>query len=251
MNATGFSSNTLKGTTSHILLGLWCVTVSLAILAVAVVAGVFSDRAHSIAVAEREDRVKAEQAQAASVAAQTAAPAALSGLAQTGGFPLPFGAKIGGDFELINHDGDTVTMASFEGEHVLIFFGYANCEAICSAALPSMAQVVDQLDTESAQQLVPVMITVDPERDTPEVLKGSLTKYHDRFVGLTGSRDVLEKTWADFQIKVEAVAEDWNGNPIYAHGSYVYLFGPDGEMETLIPPILSPVQMANIVRNYL
>lgn len=163
---------------------------------------------------------------------------------------LPFNVEIGGGFELTDQFGETRRLEDFSGRHILVFFGFANCESICSAALPSMAAAIDELG-ERGERIDTIMITVDPDRDTPEGLRASLPKFHDDLIGLTGPRDALEAVWKAFHVEVKEVARDWNDEPIYAHGSFIYLIGPDGTVQTLLPPVLPPEQMAAIIQNYL
>lgn len=162
----------------------------------------------------------------------------------------PFGSKIGGSFELVDHHGQDVTDEDFHGRHLLVFFGYANCPGICSAALPLMGQAIDELGDE-ADKLQPVLITVDPKWDTPPEMKRALANIHPRLLGLTGTMDQLTKAHDAYQVKFELLGEDWNGDPMYSHGSYIYLMGPDGEFQTLVPPILAPEKLAEIIQSYL
>jgi len=84
--------------------------------------------------------------------------------------PLPF--DVGGPFELVDQTGTTRTDKSFHGKPALLFFGYAECQAICTVALPHMAETVDLL-SQHGKDVQPILITVDPKRDTPEALKVS------------------------------------------------------------------------------
>ncbi|RVU33709.1 SCO family protein [Hwanghaeella grinnelliae] len=163
---------------------------------------------------------------------------------------MPFPIQLGGPFDLVDHNGDRRTEKDFLGRHLLIFFGYANCPGICSAALPSMAAAVDALG-KGADNVQPVLITVDPEWDTPEEMKRVLSALHPRLLGLTGDEESLAAVREAYQIEFSKVGDDIFGKPIYSHGGYVYLMGPDGELETVIPPILSPSQMAAIIRDYI
>ena len=131
-----------------------------------------------------------------------------------------------------------------------IFFGYANCEAICSVALPRLGQALDLLEDE-ADKLSPLLITVDPERDTPDNMGPALAKWHPKLRGLTGSETALADARSAFQVETSLVGEDPEGNPIYAHGSFIYLIGSDGKVLTLLPPILGPERMAEIIKSYL
>ncbi len=159
------------------------------------------------------------------------------------------GGRIGGDFDLTDQHGARRRLADFSGRHVLLFFGYANCEAICSAAMPLMAAAIDQLGKDHPPVEL-VMITVDPERDTQAGLKSGMQKYDPRFIGLTGPRNRLESVWKAFGISISEVARDWNDEAILSHGSFVYLIGRDGKVATLLPPVLAPQQMAKIIRSY-
>lgn len=164
---------------------------------------------------------------------------------------LPFGSNIGGSFDLIDHFGEPKQLEDYRGKHVMIFFGYANCEAICSAALPLMADTIDLLGDDGQEKLVPLMITVDPENDTPDFMRKKLAEYHPSLIGMTGSDGALADVRTKFQIRVEDVGEDIDGNPIFNHGSFIYLLGPDGKFQTLVPPILEPKQMAKVIKKYL
>jgi protein SCO1/2 len=160
------------------------------------------------------------------------------------------GGAIGGDFDLIDQDGNRRRRSDFAGRNVLLFFGYVRCESICSAAIPLMTQAVDRLG-EKGKSIDLVIVTVDPDRDTPEGLRAGLLKYDRRLIGLTGSRDDLEPVWRAFQISTKEVARDWLDQPVFAHGSFIYLLGPKGEVQTLLPPILSAERLAAIMDAYL
>lgn len=175
-------------------------------------------------------------------------PASLATKTATG---LPFDLDIGDGFTgLIDSTGETKSLTDFRGRHVLLFFGYANCEAICSAALPDMARAVEFIGVDP-DILTPVMITVDPDRDQPEPMGTALAKIDSRLYGLTGSKDALADARKAFQVETEKVGTDWFGKPIFSHGSFIYLIGPDGKLQTLMPPVLGPKGLARIVKTYL
>ncbi len=162
----------------------------------------------------------------------------------------PFPGDIGGSFDLVTQDGLAVTDEDFRGKSLLVYFGYANCPGICTAALPLMGLAVDALG-DRADDVQPVLITVDPDRDTPAEMKRLLAKIHPRLLGLTGTKEQLAQARAAWQVKSGFLFEDWTGDPIYSHGSFIYLMGPDGKFQTLMPPILSPDRMAEIIAGYL
>jgi len=156
----------------------------------------------------------------------------------------------GGDFDLIDHNGNKRTSKNPDGYFQMIFFGYANCKAICSVALPRMAAAVDILKDEDIK-VTPLLITVDPERDTVENMKEALAYHHKDMVGLTGSEEALDVAYEAFNVQKSLVYEHPEEGPIYAHGSFIYLIGPDGDFKTLMPPILSPERMAEVAKGYI
>ena len=156
----------------------------------------------------------------------------------------------GGDFDLVDHNGAKRTSKNPDGHFQLIFFGYANCKAICSVALPRMAQAVDMLKVQNIE-VTPLLITVDPERDTVDNMKEALAFHHKDMIGLTGSKDALDKAYKAFNVEKSLVYEHPEEGPIYAHGSFIYLIGPDGDFKTLLPPILSPERIAEVTKGYI
>ncbi len=202
------------------------------ILATGLVAG-------SLTLAFAHDGVKHESLDEALRHQQETSP-------NTAGFP----DVKGGDFELVDHNGKTRTSRNPEGHYQMVFFGYANCKAICSVALPRMASAVDMLDDQDIT-VTPLLITVDPERDTVENMEDALKHHHSRMVGLTGSEEALQVAYDAFQVEKSMVYEHPEEGPIYAHGSFIYLLGPEGNFKTLMPPILSPERMAEVVKSYI
>ena len=156
----------------------------------------------------------------------------------------------GGDFKLIDHDGNARTSSDPHGRHQFLFFGYASCKAICSVALPRMINAVEALEAEGIE-ITPLLITVDPERDTADTMAIAVYDIHPKLIGLTGSEHALQEAYQAFQIEKKLVYVHPDEGPIYAHGSFIYLLGPDGTFKTLFPPVLSPERMAEIARTYI
>ncbi|RLJ41496.1 protein SCO1/2 [Litoreibacter meonggei] len=161
--------------------------------------------------------------------------------------PLPF--DLGGAFELVDQTGTARTQADPQGHPQLLFFGYANCREICSAALPMMAQVADAV-AEQGITVTPVMITVDPARDTVDNLGPALAQHHEDFIGLTGTAAQLQVAYDAYQIETEEVFTDPEYGPVYAHGSFLYLLDAQGKLLTLVPPVITPEAAAGIVAKY-
>ena len=109
---------------------------------------------------------------------------------------------------------------------------------------------IAEIAAEAGLPVTPVMITVDPERDTPENMGAPLAKHYEGMVGLTGSEEDLAAVRDLFQVERKMVFEDPEYGPIFAHGSFIYLMSAEGEMLTLFPPIISPDRGAEIVAKY-
>ncbi len=156
----------------------------------------------------------------------------------------------GGDFDLIDHHGNPRTSKSPDGKFQLLFFGYSNCKAICSMALPTLAEAVDLLEGMNAA-VTPVLITVDPKRDTVEELNKSVGDIHPKMVGLTGPQDRLDVAYKAFNLEKKFLFEHVDEGAVYSHGSFIYLLGPDGAFKTLFAPVISPVRIAEISAGYI
>ena len=149
------------------------------------------------------------------------------------GGPWAFAGKtdvtVGGPFTLRAPDGATVTDETYRGKWLLVFFGYTSCPDLCPTTLNAIAGALETLGA-AAEQLQPIFITVDPERDTPEVM-GKFTKSFDsRIVGLTGSTQqiaAVEKRYGAYSAlhKTGAAAQDY----LVDHSTYIYIVDPLGK----------------------
>ncbi len=181
-----------------------------------------------------------EEARQHAAQTQTPAPA-------PEGLPLPF--DLGGAFTLTDQHGAARTEADPDGALQMVFFGYANCPSICAVALPLMGEVTDALRDQGVA-VTPVMVTVDPERDTVETIGPPLAQFHEDFVGLTGVEADLQAVYDLFNVEKEVVFEDPEYGPIFAHGSHIYLLDGEGTFLTLLPPILSADRLSEIAAAY-
>ncbi len=157
---------------------------------------------------------------------------------------------VGGDFELLNHHGNTITNSDYLGKHMLVFFGYTQCKNMCSLTLRRIGGALELLGSD-LEQLTPLMITVDPEQDTPEVLATELEKYHSSIIGLTGTKDQLQAAYKAYKQAPNQLQDDWQGDATVSHRSYVFLMDAAGQLQTFFPPILNPQSMANILKKYI
>ena len=159
---------------------------------------------------------------------------------------LPF--AVGGDFALVDHTGQPRTQVNPAGQPQLLFFGYANCPGICTAALPMMVGIVEQL-AKKGVSATPVMITVDPARDQVGNMQG-LLDYHPDFIGLTGDQAALDMAYKAYSVEHKLAYEDPEYGPVYSHGSLVYLLDAQGKVLTLIPPVLDEWTATDIALKY-
>jgi protein SCO1/2 len=151
---------------------------------------------------------------------------------------------IGGPFTLVDQDGRTVTERDFAGKWMLIYFGYTYCPDVCPLGLATIAEALDQLPQAQRDEIVPVLVTVDPERDTPEVLKEFVAAFGPGFKGLTGSPEQMQaalKTWRVYSRKAEAQPD---GGYLVDHSTFTYLMSPDGAYASHFSHGVTPEEMA-------
>lgn len=160
-------------------------------------------------------------------------------------------ALIGGPFELVGKDGKTVTDEDFRGRYVLVFFGFTHCPDICPAELQVMATALDELGSK-AGKVVPVFVTLDPERDTPEAVGAYVANFGPNFVGLTGSPEAIAKAAKAYRVTYQKFQEEGaDGDYSVDHSALLYLMGPDGKFVTHFPYGTSPGKLAETLRGYL
>ena len=137
--------------------------------------------------------------------------------------------KFASDVALVDHHGRNVSGATFHGRHALLFFGFTHCRVVCPEALARLSQTLDVLG-EDADALQALYVSVDPERDTPEVMRVFLEDRYPRFLGLTGSRDQIDEMKRTFKVYAERTADpdDPDGYAV-PHTAFAYLIGPHGE----------------------
>lgn len=152
--------------------------------------------------------------------------------------PLPVaGLEIGGPFSLTNQDGVAVTEKTYAGQYKLIYFGFTYCPAICPTELQKVSRVMNALEKnnpEMANDVQPLFITVDPQRDTVEVMQQYVGLFHPKLAGLTGTQpqiDFITKSYRIFAKKVEDPAAP--GDYTMDHSSYLYLMGPENTLVSI------------------
>ncbi len=142
-------------------------------------------------------------------------------------------ADIRSVFTLTDHTGQVVTQADYSDRWQLVFFGFTNCPDVCPTTLAYMASVLDILG-DDADQVAPMFITVDPERDTVQVMAEYVSVLHPRLIGLTGTEVQIAEAARNFRTWYERTEDDSAPNGYFmAHGGYIYLMRPGGTYEAV------------------
>jgi protein SCO1 len=153
-----------------------------------------------------------------------------------------------GTFRLIDHHGDAVDERSYRGRFVLVFFGFTHCKVVCPRALTKLTSVLDALGP-LAETVAALYVTVDPERDTPDVLRAFLETRHPRFTGLTGSPQQIEEAKRAFRVFARRVADpdDPDGYAV-PHTAITYLLDPSGRYAAHFPDAIDEREMVERLR---
>ena len=128
---------------------------------------------------------------------------------------------VGGNFELISYDDQRINTEIFKNQYKLIYFGFTYCPAICPTELQKMAGVMQDLPNEIAQQIKPMFVTLDPERDTPQVLKEYLNLFPADILGMTGSVEQIKAVKDLYKIYSSKVYEEGASEYTVDHSSYL------------------------------
>jgi protein SCO1/2 len=160
-------------------------------------------------------------------------------------------APVGGPFQLVAGDGRTVTDQDFRGKYMLIYFGYTTCPDACPTTLQSVAVALDRLGPK-ADWLQPLLITVDPQRDTPAVLAQYTAAFSPRLLGLSGTKQQIEQVEHEYRIYA-AIHRTGPGPDDYAvdHGSMLYLVGPTGQVVAPLRADASSDEIANTLKHFM
>ncbi|MEM7702796.1 MAG: SCO family protein [Pseudomonadota bacterium] len=148
------------------------------------------------------------------------------------------GADIGGPFTLTSSTGDTVSWEDFRGKYAVVYFGYAYCPDVCPTDMQRTAQGLREFaeqDASAAAKVQAVFITIDPERDTQEVVGEFTSAFSDDLMGLTGSPEAIKQAADAFRVYYKKGEETESGAYLVDHTNIVYLFDPAGEPLAMLP----------------
>jgi len=167
----------------------------------------------------------------------------------TGQFGGPAGSAVGGRFKLTGDDGRPISNETFKGKPYLIFFGYTHCPDVCPTTLFEMSQVMQALGKD-ADRTAGLFITVDPERDTPAVMKDYLSNFDPHLRGATGDLKTIEKVEREFRVYAKKVPEK-NGDYSMDHSAVVYLMDKRGRFVAPFKLKRKPAESAAVLRKYM
>jgi len=156
------------------------------------------------------------------------------------------GAAIGGPFTLIDKGENEVRWSDFAGQYRVLYFGYTFCPDACPLDVQAMMAGFAQFEKDSpelAKRVQPIFITIDPERDTPDIVGQFAAAFHPRLLGLTGTSEQIDQTASAFAAAY-ARGEDTPGGYLMDHSRIVYLMGPQGEPIAMLPVDQGPSAVA-------
>lgn len=163
------------------------------------------------------------------------------------------GARIGGPFALTDADGRTVRDTDFAGRYRLVYFGYTYCPDVCPTDLQKLGVALrglEKSDPRIAARIVPIFITVDPERDTPAVVKQYVAAFHPRLIGLTGTPEAIAGAAKSYAVAYQKLPPGPGGQYLVDHAAMIYLMGPEGQPITFFSRDMDATAMAAEIRRW-
>lgn len=155
-------------------------------------------------------------------------------------------AEIGGTFSLIDQNGVRRNDQEFRGRYMLVFFGFTFCPDICPTTLAILSAALDDIGP-LADEIVPILISVDPERDTPEILKPYLSAFGPEFVGLTGTKEEIDNAVGAYRAFYQIL--DGEGDDyLVDHSTIIYLMDGEGKYVTNYDLNMGPAAIAADLR---
>jgi cytochrome oxidase Cu insertion factor (SCO1/SenC/PrrC family) len=161
-------------------------------------------------------------------------------------------AAIGGAFEAVDHLGQPFSQDNLQGKYSLVYFGFTYCPDICPTSLLVIAETLDSLPESMTERILPVFITIDPKRDTVEMMKQYVSNFHPKLVGVTGTPEQMAAVAKAYKVYFNQMpAEDGSDNYLVDHSGFLYLMGPDGQYLTHFPHNVSMQTLAEKLRSHM
>ena len=159
------------------------------------------------------------------------------------------GNKVGGNFFLTDHNNQPFELRQLQGNVVLIFFGYTSCPDVCPAELSQMAQILNTFE-DSNDKVKGLFISVDPDRDSPQILKDYTAYFSQQLQGLTGSREEINAVTELFRVKYQIIKNAEN-RIVVDHSSTLYIIDKNGDLNTMVPYGMSVSHIINVIERLL
>jgi protein SCO1 len=153
------------------------------------------------------------------------------------------GASFGKDFRLTDHNGNARSLADYRGKAVVLFFGFTQCPDVCPTTLLAMKDVREKLGAK-AEKLQVLFASVDPKRDTQELLSKYVPAFHPSFVGLRGDEAQTAQVIKDFKLVVEIVPGPTPTSYLVNHTTFAYVFDAQGHLRLMVDPTLATDKIA-------
>lgn len=179
-----------------------------------------------------------------------AAPELAAGIAAD----VDLDAPVGGAFTLVGVDGEPVSDTDFRGQYMLMVFGYTYCPDVCPMSLLTVTNALSALERaapDRAARIVPVFVSLDPERDSPAVLKRYLRSFHPRIVGLTGPLAGIQRMATAYAVRFGKVVDADYADYLLDHSTNIMLFDAEGGYLTHFSPQTPPELMADAIARYI
>jgi protein SCO1/2 len=144
-------------------------------------------------------------------------------------------AAVGSDFSLRDAQGRQRSLADFRGKVVLVYFGYTFCPDVCPTDLLQIARALRSLGKAEAE-VVPIFITLDPERDTPRLVGQYVKAFHPRIVGLRGSQAETRRVARAFKVYYERATPPGSSGYVINHAAFTFVLDRDGRYLSYLPP---------------
>ncbi len=170
---------------------------------------------------------------------------------QVGATSTSGAASIGGPFALIDQHGEARSDRDFRGRFMLIYFGYTYCPDFCPTSLTTMTAALDlvaQSDAALARRVVPILITVDPERDTVEALAAYAPHFHESLVALTGTPEEIAAAAEAYRVYYAKVQDPGASDYLVDHSTFIFLMDPEGGYVTHFAPGVTPEAIAEVLK---
>ncbi len=158
-------------------------------------------------------------------------------------------ADIGGDFTLRDQNNNDFTLSNSSNTKI-VFFGFLNCPDICPTALSEVSGLLKKLEGLS-KNIDPIFITVDPDRDTPELLKNYLAFFDERIIGLTGTQEEIEKIANQYHVYYSYQNKDKTKDYVVNHTANMYLVDKNNKVEKIFTPGTPFSEFYKYVNRYL